>query len=247
MTLAVPNFIEAAKLADNTIRYRWDDWDQEQAEEPIDDQFLARLQGISQRAIFAFTAGTAEWIIHRFVVLSDDPLPHHYLEAAWAMMIDLRYGGATWEGYTNESEGWNGPVRRPLALTAIRTEYIFEAMLEYGNPEISGGWLTNLAQYVLTNPEPYLKWREQIMKRLESFFPRDPQDPLGDVIPREALDPDFDFRPEETEALVNQFLAGLDYESNPFLNSPDKMLKQGFTGIPYIFDIAVDRNIRHKT
>jgi hypothetical protein len=244
MAQAIPKYIQTAKIQDDTIRYRWDDWNEEQAQEPIDEDFLARLQGLSQRAIFAFTAGTAEWILHRFGTLCDSPLPFQYLEAAWAMMIDLRYCGVTWEGYTKESEGWVGPVKRPIAIAMTNVEYIFEAIVEYDDPEISGAWITNLAQYILTDPNPYKKWRERIIERLEALYTLNPEDKLGEVIPPEALDPDFDFQPEQTQSLINKFLVTLNYRANPFLNSPEKMRKQGFEGTPYIFDIEAERRVR---
>jgi hypothetical protein len=246
MALATPHYIQAANLQDKNVRYPWDDWNEEQALEPIDDEFLARLKNISQRAIIAFTAATAEWIVHRFAGLADLSLPIQFLEAAWAMIIELRYCGATWEGYTKESEGWAGPVRRPIAIGMNKVHYTFEAITEYDDPETSGASLTNLAQYVLTDPAPYLKWRERVMKRLETLYPLNRADKLGEAVPREALDPEFDFRLEQTERLVNQFLASLAYRSNPFLNSPDKMLKQGFKGTPYVFDIEADRRNRPR-
>jgi hypothetical protein len=246
MALSVASYILAANIQDQAIRYQWDDWNEEQATEPISEEFLARLQGISQRAVVAFTCGAAEWIIHRFAALSDNPLPLYYLETAWAMILDLRYCGFTWDDYTHESTGWTGPVRRPLAIAAGRVEYAFQAIIEYGNPELSAGWLNNLAQYVLTDAEPYQKWHERVMERLEVLYRRDPQEKLGDVVPRQAVDPGFDFQVEQTESLINQFLAGLDHKSNPFLNSPERMREQGFEGTPYVFHFAQDRKTRFK-
>src|SRR5262249_38497342 len=159
---------------------------------------MARLQGISQRATIAFTIGTAEWIVHRFARISSNPIPLQYLEAAWAMSIEFRYCRVTWDEYKSKSDEWVGPIGRPLGLALTRVEYTFEAAIEYGNPEISGAWITNLAQYVLTDPEPYRAWRERVMQRLESLYRFDAREKLGEVVPREALDPDFDFRIELT-------------------------------------------------
>jgi hypothetical protein len=156
----------------------------------------------------------------------------------------LRYCRVTWDDYTHESAGWVGQVKRPIAIAMTRVEYTFQAILEYGNPELSGGWLDNLAQYVITDPAPYQMWRDRVIERLEALYPWSADDKLGEVVPREALDPDFDFRLEQTESLINRFLATLDYRSNPFLNSPDKILEQGFEGTPYIFDIERDRQSR---
>ncbi|MGD8539157.1 MAG: hypothetical protein PVI66_10605 [Candidatus Aminicenantes bacterium] len=241
MALTIPHYIEAASIQDPSILYFWDDW--KQVVEPMDKDFLAQLKGVTQRANIGFTNGAAEWIVHRFAKLCDNPLPLQYLEAAWAMMVDVRYCGAVWDDCT-DSGAWTGPVLRPLVLSMIRVEYSFEAILEYGNPEISGAWITNLAKYVITDPEPYLRWQDHVMEKLKILYPLTLKDQLGEMVPREVLDPDFDFKVEQTEFLINQFLDSLDHKSNPFLNSPEVMVEQGFEGTPYVFDIEADRKSR---
>jgi hypothetical protein len=243
VALSVPNYIQSANVQDVNIRYPWDDWNVEQAEEPIDEEFVARIKGISPRAIIAFTTGTAEWIVHRFATLSDDPLPLQFLEAAWAMIIDMRYCGVVWDDHTRESVTWTGPIRRPLAIAMTRVQYTFQAILEYGDIELSAAWITNLAQYILSDPGPYRGWRERVVGRLEALYPHNPEDKLGEVVPREAVDPHYEFQLAQTESLINRFLATLD-RSNPFLNSPDKMHEQGFVGTPYVFNIEEERESR---
>ena len=76
--------------------------------------------------------------------------------------------------------------------------------------------------------------------------PHKPTDPLGDVVPRQAVDPGRDFDPDQTEGLIQDFLTHLDPTSNVFLNSPDDMLEQlddgcDFSGTPYSFDIRSHR------
>jgi hypothetical protein len=99
---------------------------------------------------------------------------------------------------------------------------------------------------VLSTPEPYLVWYDRVLNRLQTLYPRDPHEPLGEVVPREALDPAYDFRIEDTEALINQYLIGLDYTRNPFLNNPERMIEEGFPGTPYTFDIQTDRAMRGR-
>jgi hypothetical protein len=244
MALSVPNYIEAANIQDANIRFPWDDWNVEQAEEPVDEEFVERLKRISQRGIVAFTAGSAEWIVQRFAALSDDPLPEQYVETAWAMMVDLRYCGVTWDDYTVESATWTGPVRRPLSIAMVRVEYTFQAIIEYGDIELSAAWISDLAQHVMTDPAPYREWQERTIERFEELYPYNTEDKLGEVVPREALDPSFDFRVEQTQDLVNRFLSNANPGNNTFLNTPERMREQGFTGTPYAFDIQQDRNTR---
>ena len=97
-----------------------------------------------------------------------------------------------------------------------------------------------MAEYLLTDPGPYLRWRDRVLERLEVLYPLNPEDPRGAVVPREALDPDIDFHPEQIEDLINNFLKKLKPKTNPFLNPPQEMLEQGFDGTPYHFDAGED-------
>ena len=56
---------------------------------------------------------------------------------------------------------------------------------------------------------------------------------VGQALPREALDPDADYQPEQREKLLARFVEGLDWKKSPFLRSPDKMKKLGFKRTPY--------------
>lgn len=56
---------------------------------------------------------------------------------------------------------------------------------------------------------------------------------FGRPLPREALDPEADYKPEQREEFLSRFLEGLDWKKNPFLRSPDQMKKLGFKGTPY--------------
>lgn len=238
----IPKYIQIPNIQDNTIRFKWDDWNVKQADFPIEDILYDRLQNLAQRATVAFTIATAEWIIHRFGGLSDDPLPLEYLEAAWAQVVHFRYS------YHRDirKEEWTGPVRGPIGIAIRRVIFAIQQAEEDGDPPWRAGRISKLAEHVISDPTPYKEWRESIMKRLETLYPLDPDETLGEVVPREALDPDFDFNIEQTESLINKFLAGLDYNTNPFLNSPEKMLELGFEGTPYVFDIEADRKARFE-
>ena len=241
--LATPSYLTGANLQDPSIRYKWDDWNEEQADRPIDKKFQARLKGLSQRAIIAFTVGSAEWIVHRYATLTDVKMPALYLEMAWANIVDFNYCAMTWQDYEDADE-WVGPIKRPVAIAMDRVDNAFQAVIGDKRPDIRAARITNLAVYVMTDPAPYVAWRERTMARLEALYPLDPNDRLGEVVPREALDPDYPFDVNQTEQLVNQFLASLNPKANAFLNPADEMVAQGYTGRPYRFDIEADRVAR---
>lgn len=240
MTLTVPGYIRLAEIQSKIIRYKWDDWDVEVAEEPIDEDLLSRLQKVSQRASAAFGVASAEWIIFRFARLMDYEEPFWYLEAAWAQIIDARYG-LEWDPL---QAGWEGPVMGPIRQALMWVGDAIEQVDDDLEPAESGATLARLSEYVLPIPDAYHFWCHQALARLEKFFPLDEKDSKGDVVPREVMDPSFDFRVNAIEHLVNSYLSRLDREDNPFLNSPEGMVEQGFKGTPYVFKISEDRQDR---
>jgi hypothetical protein len=255
MVLSVPGYLKRAGVLDDAVRYPWDDWKALPGTTEPDEEIAGRLKGLSQRAVLAFGCGSAEWVVYRFEKLCAESGPWDYLVAAWAMTVDVRYGGygdsTQWQVYSHN--GWDGPIRRPIR-NALQ---VLEAALQQLawnriDPVRRAGKVAALARYVLTDPAPYIRWCDDVIERFNLLYPRHPEDPLGDVVPRQAIDPEFDFKLEQTEALVNQFLAGLDYRSNVFLSPPEGMLQhfddgEDFVGTPYIFDIELDRRARRVT
>src|SRR5262249_50139405 len=91
-----------------------------------------------------------------------------------------------------------------------------------------------LARHVLPATKPFDAWLKPILSRLAALYPGiGVPDSLGTPVPREALDPAFDFRPEQTTDLLRAFLARLDPAQNPFLRTPAEMAQAGFKGTPY--------------
>jgi hypothetical protein len=199
------------------------------------------MSKVSYRAIMAFTNACAEWIVHRLILVSDDPEPCQHLEASWAGVIDPWYA-LYWEP---PDEEWAGPIRGALQLAIIFT---LEARMDAhacADPARSADYASNLAAHIQTNPQPFHEWREHAVMRLEHLYPFTEDDPMGDVVPREALDPDFDFQPDMTEKLIEVYLNGLNPASNRFLRAAQEMTKSGFKGVPYHFDLRADRAARN--
>jgi hypothetical protein len=102
----------------------------------------------------------------------------------------------------------------------------------------------------MPHPGPYETWCKQVLDRLEAFYPILDDDYIGDVVPREVVDPNVSISVAATEALVNTFLAGLNFRQNKFLSVPEEMStseymeSRRFVGAPYRFEIEVDRAAR---
>jgi len=242
MPLPIPKYVQIPVIQTPTVHYKWDDWNVEEVDLPLDEELQKRLQSISQRAVVAFTIATAHWIVYRFGRLSDDPSPGQHLEAAWAQVVHFHYSV---HEDINPNE-WSGPVRGPLGTAIRRVKFAIQQAEACGDPPWRAGRAWKLAQHVISDPVPYRTWCDQIMTRLQKLYPLNSEEKLGEVVPREALDPDLDFQIEQTELLVNRFLRGLNYRANPFLNSPQQMIEQGFKGTPYVFNIEEDRKARFE-
>lgn len=225
------------------IRFQWDDWNTEVVEELPDDLFIDSLRRISDRAVLALTVATAEWVVYRFEPLNDDRCPWQFLEAVWAAGVDWRYLSETWDSQTGEEE-WNGPVRGTLRASMMGVDDVVYAARLGQNLTPGALWVSNIATHVLPVAEPFREWRDRALRRLAVLYPRNEDDLIGEVVPREALDLAREFRISETEILTNEFLRRLDYKQNSFLALPDELLQDGFTGTPYVFDILKDREER---
>jgi hypothetical protein len=243
--LSLPSYIVRAEIADQHLRFTWDNSDTQVAEGETDTELVNRLSFLSQRAIVAYATALAEWIVGRFAVFPDIEDSYNYVEACWATATDLRYCRAVWEDYPHKNK-WEDPVRGPVWLTMCRLQETIGSLVEGSDPEYTAAKLWQLAFHVMPKPDPIEDWNRLSLKRMEQKFPRIEGDLLDDVVPREFFDPDTEVQPEDTEMLINRFLATLDPLQNPFLNTPERMIEEGFKGTPYRFNLSLDRE-RRKT
>jgi hypothetical protein len=170
------------------------------------------------------------------------------------MIIDVRYcgysGGRYWAQYA--VDGWEGPIKGAIGQALRLVESAIQQLAWEGtDPSVYTLPLATLATHVLPDAAPYRDWSRQVLDRLQATYPRDPDDELGDVVPRQAVDPTVPFTVEQAEAMINEFLAGLDHRSNIFLTSPEGMEApddegRRFQGTPYVFDMEADRLARQE-
>ena len=235
--LPKPPHIAQADPASAPPRFRWDEWNVVEAYQPADPDLQARLAALSHRANVAACAAMAEWIVWRFEKLSTDPVPHEFLEAAWASVVHTAYAR-----YTEfRDDEWRGIVRGPqLVALNILIDLIWGQTDT--TPGENAAWMSNLSERVLADPQPFRDWREGCLRRLEPLHPRVvPADALfsdevdiGEWVAREAFDLSRPFAPDQTRTLIERFVHGLDFRRNRFLHSPDEMREfSDYRGDPY--------------
>lgn len=243
MVLAVPPYIAEVRFQYDPLRYTWDDWDLDRAESPVDESLLADLQQLSQRANVAYCSACAEWVAYPLCALLKDDFPLQRLEGAWAQVIDPRY---SWS-LADSPEKWAGPIKRPVLRAIELIQFAVDAMDRDQSPAEIAATSAKLATHLWGHDVmPFLKWQGRVVARLLEHYRLDADETMGDVVPREALDPEHSFDPANTQDLINDFLQRLCGSNNPFLCSNDEMSARGYKG-PYCrFDQEYDRKLRFE-
>ncbi len=236
MTLKMPGYIDRLGISNDPIQYPWDDKKPMEAHRGNDSKLSAKISDISGKGIVALSIGFTEWIAWRLSKHSDDQIPFQVIEASWASIVDLRYmHPLNTPGLKLERIDWQGPVRGPLC----DSYHLLSRLMDYAARdqaiEEEAVLLSNLALYVLKDHKPFKEWRRFVIQRLTEFYPWEEGETYRSEapIPREVLDPDFDYKPEMAKELIGNYIEGLDYKQNPYLRSPEEMARDGFEGTPY--------------
>ncbi len=211
MTLSFP-YAPKEKILAIPMSYDWDDWDPYEVIAEPDDKLIDSLSKLSFRANLTFALGCTEWVVFRFSHVSEDPIPYQYLEACWAYNMSDQFEPPE----ELEDEEWKGSVRGPInmaLMTSLNVIYGFEDE----TPEPEAALSDRIALHVLNSAPLYIKWRDQLLQRLE-YYKRDEKDVLGAPIPREILDMNVKMEPDQSDKLVNKFLSAIEIQTNPFLD-----------------------------
>jgi hypothetical protein len=244
-SLGVPSYIRNAKIADDKLTYRWDEWDTAgYRETDEDDDLHSLLEPLTTRACIAFTVAIAEWLHFRFAKVNQDNTPLEFLEAAWAGNIHRAYCE-----YTEvDDDEWRGPIRGPLSFCITLPNDALFCLDEDPDAMNRVVWTYNLTRHVLPSSVAFDAWFDAALERLKKHHGKETDsgltseddlfgpavEALGSPPPRELFDPSRRFDPTEAPALLDAFLKGLNPEQNPFLiPSEDVAESDGFEGTPY--------------
>lgn len=231
MSLSIPSHIKAAGIVLQPIEHEWEDAD-EQAVITGNATIESKLSIISHLGVAALSLGAVEWLIWRFEQYLPDRVPFQIVEASWAGIIDWRY--LNWKDLPIEEwEELPWSVGEPLTIAFELFQEMLYMLRDGGFVPVTSSCLAELPLHVLNNPESYKQWRRFAIRQLIKTHPANREDRMGAAVPREALDPSCDYESANDAGLVSVYLQGLDYSQNPYLNSPEEMIEQGFAGTPY--------------
>jgi hypothetical protein len=221
MTLRPLPPVLAANIADHRLLYDWDEWDVHQYFDFSDQALEQRLAEVSGRASIALSLAVGEWICHRYSLLSSDPAPMQYLEAAWAEQLLPEQCSPV----ETDDDEWRGLVRGPLSLViTIANDGLF-CLDEDDDVPVRAVWMTNLARHLLPEPAAFEKWLAQVLDLLVQHHPKagsegeslpDDEFHLGRPVARELFDTTNPYQPADEARLIAQFLQSVD-STNPYL------------------------------
>jgi hypothetical protein len=230
MVLSIPKYIEEAGVIGAPLTYKWEDDNHRNYWAPGVPALEYKIGKCAGRAVVTLSAGIAEWVAWRLSEFLEDNTLFDCIEAVYASVIDWRYFNPP-----SQPIKWGkGPVRGPADVTRyLLVKAVDEASGDEDVAERAVA-LAKLVEHVLPDSvKSFRKWRNEAIARLRKIEPLDLDEPDGNPVPREVLDPNFEFKPEESAKLLAKFLKSLDYRKNAYLSSPEKMLKAGFKGTPY--------------
>jgi hypothetical protein len=229
--LTFPKHIRDANLHLADTAYAWDEWKCREYYLFEQPDLFKRLDELTNKANTALTIGIGEWVCARFRTRDRDARPLQFMEAAWAGVVHPAYCQYT----ETVDDEWRGPVRAPLAIAIVVTNDALFCLADDPNVATRVCWLRNLAQHVIADTGPFDQWFEACVQRLERFHTKllelpstptslfDALPPQGQPVPREAVNLDFPYDPQQAPTLLNAYLSALKPLENPYLRTPQEL------------------------
>jgi len=217
--LTMPSYIRRSGIVGAPIQHSWNDADPGSyyAE---DERLGYRIAKTCYRGVVALSAGFAEWIAWRFSPFVSDTVLLLEIEGVWAGVIDWGHLIPPGPSEHAPAKDWTGPVHGPIRSAFMLLSQIVALAKRSTYPADASSSLSKLALHVMPDPTPFRDWRRFAVERLSTLYPFDKDDVLGPPMPRQVLDPDFNYRPERAPELLTKYLTSLDDRSNPFLRLP---------------------------
>ena len=141
------------------------------------------------------------------------------------------------------------PVSGILLNTMIFVGSVIKYTVENENEwEYSLVHIVAMTMHVLSNTKPFGNCLKAVTDRLlllyhapqddpfEDIFNNHEEERRGPIVTHEALDPSFDYHPEQALSLLDQFSLGVNHAKNLFLCSHGELIK---LGVKYPYKVLV--------
>ena len=249
-----PSFIPAS-IVDAPIAFTWEGAQAHIGPVEMVTPLMKSLGQGTGLAQVAQCAGVLLWATWRLKKAANVDHNLELAEAAFAYGVDWRY-------IDRKAGPWHEVLDQPSALSAaMKINSLMRRALNHEahwnsfyQPVSETFHSANIVNHILPKPTraEFESWLNSVIDRVKTFFPL-PDIPKrkfgtfdneaaydeyvaprrGVAVPPQILDPGFDYKPQEREALLAGFLGQLDPQKNRYLRSPESMLKLGFVGVPY--------------
>ncbi|MFM2389927.1 MAG: hypothetical protein RLZZ437_1482 [Pseudomonadota bacterium] len=220
-----------------------------------DSPLVDMLSGKTTCATVALMAGVLLWGRHRIKNFTETDFCCELAEAAFAWHHSWRYVNMT-------AAPFHSPPKEPHEKSALFTldNFLRKTLMDkdkwnsFYQPVMPLYHMCNVVNFILpkSSRPSFETWLSEMCRRLDSIAPvpdldvpniRDFESKdayraycaprRGLPLPPVVLDLDTDLSGVDLQAEADKFLQSLDHKKNRFLLSPDKLLEQGFDGLPY--------------
>jgi hypothetical protein len=248
---SAPTYIQQAGVLDLPAKFPWDGYGMHYG--PSQGTKLHQaLAKLTTRGLTTLAVLIEEWLLWRLHGIDRERFLHHG-DAVLAWEIDKRYRDESSIKGSIPKTGANFEALRDgdWMLRQISDDDYWE----YPGVKVhTGASLVSIVKQTLPTAQKkaFTTWLDWALQRAAKLDPGPKKNPgvigdfesreayresllpyFGNPMPREALDPEANYKPEQRDELLNRFLVGLDWKKNEFLRSPDEMKKLGFKGTPY--------------
>ncbi len=233
-----PKIIRAAKSTNRPIDFKWNGKIMEKFIDPSENhtKLELALTGINHKASLGLSAALLEWIYWRYKNHTEASQEmKQRIEALWCSISNPEYTKPLVFDLNMNTPAC-GPVDGPLWVAQMNVRMIDVLRRKgsyYLQSEIVG--LALLARHISPKKKIFNQWFKTTLKELTLLFPcqysydnlkNDEKiyNPSSEpVICRDFFfDPFYKYTEKSSEIAIQEFVARLDYEINPFLNFPNK-------------------------
>ncbi|KIC01817.1 hypothetical protein OA88_12110 [Flavobacterium sp. JRM] len=233
----VPEIIREAKSVGHVIDFKWNEKIMEKLIDPAENhnKLENALESISYKASLGLTAALLEWIYWRYKSHTESSQEMKLrIEALWCSISNPEYTKPLVFDLNMDAPA-TGPIDGPLwvALMNVRMVDVLRRKGSYYlQSEIVG--LALLARHISPKKKIFNKWLKNTLKELKHIFPcqytydnikaidEEVYNPSAEpVISRDFFfDPFYIYSAKSSETSIKDFVASLNYETNPFLCFP---------------------------
>lgn len=253
MKLELPDFLINTNYEDAKLDYKWNNSIEDKITTVAPEKVIEIVVKLNHKAQMGLATACSElifWRLHNFGEKEGLDLSDYitFVEAAWASLISKEYLSVQMSSFPYETN--------KAQVVLYNTDALFRPVAKrytngsYFTYELVANMVA-IAKHISPDKDLFDAWLIDCLKRSEALFPA--QYDVDDIIferptykkmiydsssepaiPREFyFTPDFDYKSADIAALNQAYLEQLDYQNNPYLNSPEVMIGKGFTGTPY--------------